>query len=200
MGVSLKSVLEYYQQLRVLMHAWAWAGNYFVKYNHDQILMMDLTTSLSYADRCLKDVLEFGGGSLRWLERNDVLTRGKMSTYVRRGFPASVALVEALRETHIEWRSPVVSVGFETPVAKRKRGSSSDDLPPPPAPSKRSRAVKSDTFKTVSMIKGGARLCKPWNDGRGCSSSSCQALHQCDVKLPSGLPCLSKKHTRLEHE
>lgn len=74
-GISLKSVLEYYQQLRVLMHAWAWAGNYFVKYNQDQILMMDLTTSLSYADRCLKDVLEFGGGSLRWLERNDVLTR-----------------------------------------------------------------------------------------------------------------------------
>ena len=114
-GISLKSVLEYYQQLRVLMHAWAWAGNYFVKYNQDQILMMDLTTSLSYADRCLKDVLEFGGGSLRWLERNDVLTRGKMSTYVRRGFPASVALVEALRETHIEWRSPVVSAGFDTP-------------------------------------------------------------------------------------
>ena len=87
-GVSLKSVLEYYQQLRVLMHAWAWAGNYFVKYNQDQILMMDLTTSLSYADRCLKDALEFGGGSLRWLERNDVLTRGKMVHLCETGVPS----------------------------------------------------------------------------------------------------------------
>ena len=109
-------------------------------------------------------------------------------------------LVEALRETHIEWRSPVISAGFDTPEVKRKKRSSSEDLPPPAARVKRSRAVKSDTFKTVSMIKGGARLCKPWNDGRGCTSANCQSLHQCDVKLASGLPCLSKKHTRLEHE
>ena len=106
-GLHLRSVLEYYQQLRVLMHAWAWSGNYYVSYNSDNILMMDLSSALSYADRCLKDVLEFGGGSLKWLERNDVLTRGKVATYIRRGWPASVALVEALRETHIEWRSPV---------------------------------------------------------------------------------------------
>lgn len=64
----------------------------------------------------------------------------------------------------------------------------------------RPRAVKSDTFKTVSMVKGGARLCKPWNDGRGCATKGCTSLHQCDVKLESGQPCLSRKHTRLEHE
>ena len=76
--------------------------------------MMDLTLALSDADRCLKDVLEFGGGLRKWLERNDVLTRGKWRHVPEEDGqrPASVALVEALRETHIEWRSPVAPVGF----------------------------------------------------------------------------------------
>lgn len=64
----------------------------------------------------------------------------------------------------------------------------------------RKKQVKADRFRTVSQIKGGARLCKPWNDGRGCSNGKCDAIHACDVKLESGQACMSKKHTRLQHE
>ena len=39
--------------------------------------------------------MDYGKGSLVWLQRNDVLTRGKMATLVRRGILAGVALGEA---------------------------------------------------------------------------------------------------------
>lgn len=199
--LSMKSVTDYYAALRILCHCWAWSGNYMVNYQGEMVLMCDLTSALAYADRCLKDTMEFGGGSMKWLERNDILTRGKMATLVRRGYPAQIALHEALRECHIEWRSPALQPLLETPEASRRRPRSPEPSGEiPAAPAKRARAFKSDSHKTVSMIKGGARLCKPWNDGRGCKDPQCSHLHQCDVKLPSGAPCLSKRHTRLEHE
>ena len=68
------------------------------------------------------------------------------------------------------------------------------------APTKRPRTLKADRWATVSMIKGGKRLCKPYNDGRGCSNSQCDQMHACDVKLPNGKPCLSRAHTRVQHE
>ena len=106
---------------------------------------------------------------MKWLERNDILTRGKMATLVRRGYPAQIALHEALRECHIEWRSPALQPMLETPEASRRRPRSPEPSGEiPAAPTKWARALKADSHKTVSMIKGGARLCKPWNDGRGC--------------------------------
>ena len=66
----------------------------------------------------------------------------------------------------------------------------------PPAPKR--RQVKQDSHQTISMLKGGVRLCKPWNDGRGCSNMKCPQVHKCDVKLPSGKPCQGP-HTRLAH-
>ena len=200
-SANFRSVADYYAALRILAHCWAWSGNYFVQYNGENILMCDLSSALSYADRAFRDCMEYGHGSLKWLERNDTLTRGRMAMYVRRGWPASVSLIEALRECHLEWRSPAVLPQPSSPEPKPR--STRPDPPSEPVggpPVKRARALKSDAHKTVSMIKGGSKLCKPYNDGRGCRDSSCTSLHQCDVKLPSGAPCLSKKHTRLEHE
>lgn len=193
-SVSLRNVTDYYFALRLLCHAWAWAGNYLVSYQGEDVLMMDLSNALHYADTSLRDCMEYGSGSLTWYQRNDQLTRAKMATYVRRGYPAQTALVEALRQSHLEWRSPAIQPLVEPVESKALK------RPTEPEPiERRVRGVKSDNFKTVSQIKGGARLCKPYNDGRGCRDKSCQALHACDVRMESGQACLSKKHTRLEH-
>ena len=194
-SVSLRSVTDYYFAMRVLAHAWAWAGNYLVQVDKQSVLFMDLSCALHYSDRALKDTMEFGGGSLLWLQRNDSLTRGKMATYIRRGQPGQWALDSALRDTHLEWRSPAVQPLAEVPESKQSKRPTE-----PPAPTTdRKRQVKGDSFRTVSQIKGGQRICKPWNDGRGCTDPKCQALHCCDVRMDEGGPCLSKKHTRLEH-
>ena len=135
---------------------------------------------------------------MAWLQRNDLLTRGKMATYIGRGIPAGIALKRSLQETHLEWRSPAApsppaAQPSATP-AKRPMDAEAEGGAP------RKRALKADHFATISMVKGGKKLCKAYNDGRGCSKASCQDMHVCDVKLPNGKPCLSKNHTRLQHE
>ena len=80
----------------------------------------------------------------------------------------------------------------------------------PPSPNKRKapaeaheeqprRRIKSDGFRTISMVKGGRKLCKAYNDERGCKATNCPSLHLCDVKLSSGKACLSKTHKRNQH-
>ena len=136
--------------------------------------------------------MEFGGGSLLWLNRNDLLTRGKMASGIRRGWTAGKALKDALQQTHLEWRAPSMQLTPDTNKLKRPA-----EPTVPPAEPKRPRQVKADKFQTISMVKGGRRLCKKYNDGRGCSG--CDDIHGCDVKLASGKPCLSTKHNRLAH-
>ena len=46
------------------------------------------------------------------------------------------------------------------------------------------------------MIKGGRRLCKSWNDARGCSNKQCSDVHGCDIRMPDGSACLSRGHNR----
>ena len=196
---SPKNTIEYYLRLRTLCYAWAFCGNFKQKcLDGTDRLVMPLEVALNYADFALRHTSSYGSGALHWLQRNDTLTRGNMCAKVRRGLTAAVALEEALREAHLEWRSPGVrlsepSVFPETPERPSKR--KFQDLsftPPPPAPPK-GRAL------TVSMAKGGRKLCKPWNDGRGCTNKNCDDLHACDIRLPDGSACMSRSHSRLNH-
>ena len=43
--------------------------------------------------------MEFAQGSLIWLERNDINTRSKMASLIRRSYTGASALEEALRQT-----------------------------------------------------------------------------------------------------
>ena len=161
--------------------------------------MIDLTTAMAYPDVALHDAMMYGKGSVLWISRNDTATRGRMATLIRQGWAAGEALNEALRLTHLEWRSPALHGVVEEPEpqAKKRAALPHEELEVVP---KRQRQLKSDTFTTVSMAKGGRKICKAWNDGRGCAAGhKCENLHCCDVKTPSGKACLSTKHSRLQH-
>eukprot|EP00435_Cladocopium_sp_Y103_P012119 s317_g3.t1 len=168
--VTISSAIEYYLQLRTLVNAWAWAGQFESK-DHDgqRKIFIGLGDCLNYADFALRATVEHGQGSLQWMSRNDALTRSKMASLIRRGYVGSSALREALLQTHLEWRSPA----YQQTGSAVKSGRSAPPPEPdqPPAP-KRPRQVKADAVQTVSMVKGGKRLCKAWNDNRGCRGSS----------------------------
>ena len=193
---EVTSTVHYYFGLRVLAYGWAWAGNFKFK-DHDakERLFISLSAAQAYADNCLWATVEYGQGQLAWLTRNDTLTRGKMASLIRRGWSGGEALREALHLTHLEWRAPSTFIAKEPEARKRPP----EPALPPPEP-KRIRDVKSDKHRTVSMIKGGKKLCKKFNDSRGCSTHSCPDLHVCDVKLPDGRPCMSRNHNRLGHD
>ena len=194
---EINSTVSYYWGLRVLAYGWAWAGN-FKQRDPDGVdrFFLSLGESQHYADECLRATMEHGGGSLLWMSKNGTLTRGKMASFIRRGWSGGQSLKQALHETHLEWRAPA-SFQLRELDSPAKRKPPEPEAPPPPV--KRAREVKSDGFKTVSMIRGGKKLCKKYNDGRGCGNRSCSDLHVCDVKLDSGKPCLSKDHNRLGH-
>ena len=194
---TIRTVVDYYWSLRTLAYAWAWAGLHRQR-GHDgkEIVFISLTAANNYADHALYSAMEFGQGSRLWLERNDLLTRTKMASYIRQGYNAWEALQEALRETHLEWRASAIQAVPNEPAHPPKRAAPGGSEAGPPAPKR--RQVKQDSHQTISMLKGGVRLCKPWNDGRGCSNMKCPQVHKCDVKLPSGKPCQGP-HTRLAH-
>ena len=194
---TIRNVADYYWSLRTLAYAWAWAGLHQQR-GHDgkETVFISLTAALNYADHALHSAMEFGQGSRLWLERNDLLTRTKMASYIRQGYNAWEALQEALRETHLEWRASAIQAVPNEPAVPPKRAAPGASEVVPPAPKR--RQIKTDAHQTISMLKGGIKLCKPWNDGRGCTNQKCPQVHKCDVKLPSGKPCQGP-HPRLDH-
>ena len=121
-GRVVRTVVEHYWALRTLAYAWGWAGLFKQQdFDKQERTFMPLDQALDYADHALQSTMEHGHGSLIWMEKCDTLTRSKMASLVRRGYTGGSALVEALRQTHLEWRSPALQPAMPeaTPV-KRK--------------------------------------------------------------------------------
>ena len=157
---AVPSVVDYYFALRTLAMAWAWSGNFITKSKDNKdVLMIDLSTAMSYPDLALHDAMLYGQGSLTWIARNDTATRGRMATLVRQGWAAGEALNEALRLTHLEWRSPSLHGVVPEPEPQMKKRAA----PPPEqldVQPKRQRQLKADSFTTVSMARADVRSVK----------------------------------------
>ena len=195
--MDISSAIHYYFGLRTLMYAWSWAGSYVTKdIDNKERTMAPLAVTQGYADESLRCCVEFGQSSLLWYQRNDVLTRGKIASLVRRGHTIGSAIPEAWRQTHLEWRSPAMPPTLQP--LKSTRPAPKEDATEVVPPVKRARQLKTDAFSTISMLKGGKKICKPYNDGRTCKGG-CGLAHVCDVKLSTGKPCASSTHNRLNH-
>ena len=195
--MDISSSIQYYFGLRTLMYAWSWAGSYVAKdIDGKDKTMAPLTITQGYADDSLRCCVEYGQSSLIWYQRNDTLTRGKVASLVRRGHTIGSAIPEALRQTHLEWRSPAMAPTLATPTPPKSPAKR--EVEDVEHPVKRSRLMKTDAFQTISMLKGGKKICKPHNDGRGCKGN-CGMAHVCDVKLSTGKPCASSSRHRLNH-
>lgn len=179
------------------MYAWSWAGSYVTRdIDSKEKTMAPLAITQGYADESLRCCVEFGQSSLLWYQRNDTLTRGKIASLVRRGHTIGSAIPEAWRQTHLEWRSPAMQPMLQ--AVKTPKAPAAVDVDEMGPPAKRARQLKTDAFPTISMLKGGKKICKPHNDGRGCKGG-CGLAHVCDVKLSTGKPCASSSHNRLNH-
>ena len=85
-SVSIGNIVEYYWALRILANAWSWGGLFETR-DHDgsQKTFLTLTDAQNYADFSMRNAVEYGQGSLVWYQRNDLLTRSKMDSLIRRG-------------------------------------------------------------------------------------------------------------------
>ena len=73
-------------------------------------------------------------------------------------------------------------------IARRKNAEYSRSTTSPASTAKGAR------LQTITMLKGGLKVCEAFNDARGCRDRKCQFAHVCDVK-----GCGSKDHNRLNH-
>ena len=202
---NVTSIIDAYWRLRVLTMAWALCGtdevDSVIKPN-TKVKVLTLSHALAYADFVLYSTTEFGSGQLQWLIEKDNLCRGRMVGYMRRGMPAGEALQSALDESKLEWRErsnkrgpPSELPDPGTPTRKAKGSGKS------PGGAQRSAPVYSSgkALRTISTLPKGMKVCKPWNDGRGCTNTSCPDTHCCDIILEkTGKPCRSTGHNRLQ--
>ena len=135
---AIQDVVAYFFGLRVLMNAFAFCGNFVFKdVDGVERRFISLSQAQDYADHCLRDAMSYGQGSVQWLQHNDLLTRGKMASKIRRGYSAGRALTEALSECHLEWRSPSVGQPLDATTPPKKRPLPADVPSPPPGANRR---------------------------------------------------------------
>ena len=195
-----RSIIEYYWGLRVLMYAWARAGNYMVESKEKpgtKVLMIDLTAALNYADRALRVTTMAGlpfTEQLPWMERKDGLTGGVMAAHMRQQTPAGEALKLALSETSSDWATvkghEVVGVhesfvAHEAPdhrpitgpgQSNRGGGGKADKGKGGKGKGKEGKGkaggngVKSKIGNLASKNKSGSKICGSFNSKKGCKS------------------------------
>ena len=107
----IQSVLDGYWALRVQAYAMAKAGNFQVDsklYPGTKVLFFPLEVGLDYADRALRYVYKNNippKEALRWMARNDKLTRTCASRLVFKGWPGGEAFTTAIDKTQGSWNS-----------------------------------------------------------------------------------------------
>ena len=149
----ITTAIEYYLALRTLCNAWAWAGNFEASdFDGTKLVFISLDQAQGYADFCLRMVVEVGQGSLQWLLKNDMLTRSRMASLIRRSYTGGSALKEALHQTHLERRSPALQSSGSLPKAK---GQQPPPEPPNPPPAKRPRSNQAGYSANCEYAEGG---------------------------------------------
>ena len=206
--------------MRILANVWGKVGCHEVVSKLSppkQVLFFDYNHGLLYADRALRQAMQFGGGyphNLQWLESRDLKTRTKMMELQRLGFPAGEALAEAMKDCREDWQSsgrlaPAFQAS-EVPASMGSEGPKTSDRSHSSRARSRSaqcrgngsqpgRGAVSSGYCTTAP--GGKKFCRAFQQGK-CSKdpNKCpdKCLHRCNVKMDNGKACMAK-HPSSDH-
>ncbi len=205
--VVISSVIDAYFALRVNSNAWAYAGNFMTESaveSGKKVRFFSFQEALDYADFAMRMTMQYGAGSRTWMIERDHLTRGKVATLMRRGFPGTEALKQALMETYLDWRTPNSRVSSPPKSSQpsessgQRRGTRRGRSRSPKVPNRELPEEERAKIQTVSTLPGGIKLCKAFNDKRGCNNKRCEDAHRCDIRMPNGKGC-GGQHPRARH-
>ena len=206
-ALPARSAGQYYLQLRILANSWALAGNFQTNSRKGlgSIPFLTYTQAMNYCDFGLRCCVERGSGSMSWFSERDQATRQRMVSYMRRGYPGGEALEAALNDSRLDWEPPTLSIAGRTkeekPVAESRAltRQNSADSNKQAKKQKTGSAPQERSSSTVTTLPGGLKICKPYNDSRGCTprERDCPIYgkHVCDRLLASGKVC-GKSHSR----
>jgi len=209
---KIESIVEHYLALKVLMHCWAFVGNFDDPAEHGK-LFIHYDEAFGYAEDALRWTLESGLPDhlkLKFMKNNDIATRTRMMELMRQGESAGTALAHALEHTKAEWR-PVrqdlrALAGRDRsrsrPGGKSKgkgrdrggKGGKNTDI------DANARPNLGQGSRTVTTGSGNKELCWRYNVGRCNNEKQCpdRSWHLCDFRMPNGKACQAK-HMRESH-
>ena len=159
---------------------------------------------------------------LVWLAKRDVLTREQMVEYMRRQWPASEALRQALADTAVSWQHALTDLPAggradreDEPTSNVRQRSDQASYDRDASPSTNPRPTKKrkgggkgkDKGKggkgnkggggrssIVTTLRGGVQICGAYNLGKCDNEKKCphQAKHICNKALRGGQACAGK--------
>ena len=219
------NIFTYVLGLKAVMYTMAMAGSFRVQRNQDNIMFAPLEPLLNHLAAVEAYILKHSTGReprseysiLKQVQTIDEGVRAEWARILRGNEPAGVTLGEAMKSTlHFSAGMFVMA-----PPEIQKRGlqpTNSNSYPQSPNRNNNSKGGgKTDynnskgggkdnlvdkfdvRFKTCRFTEGGKRLCKPYNDPRGCRNSNCPDDHKCDYLTPKGVACAGS-HPRVEHK
>ena len=193
----------YFSCFRVLGAGWAVAGCFdvqfegksvkFCHWQHVCTYIKDLEDKAWHAiDKYPEDIV------LQYILETEEKIRATAIEKCRNdGMPWGYALLHAWKEEADVWSDArdLLSVTRASQLAPRVLEATKLATNDPPA----AKAKPA----TGATLPSGVKLCKRWNDARGCSSGGkCERgdAHACDVLLLTGAVCASPSHRRFEHD
>ena len=181
-----------------------------------KVVMAPLSINLFYADECLRYASLWKISAERALEAlrdRDTATRSTMAMLTRQGLPQGEAMEKAISEHRTDWKSDPNGGQIREEqhsgeresrerfdeVPSKKQRTEGRDFTPTPAP----RGAGGLSGAMTGSSFQGKKICKKWNDNRGCPSgeSKCpeKAKHCCDALKPDGKVCGATRHYRAGH-
>ena len=219
------NVVQYIMCLKVLCYVWAKVGASKVNSKTAPgatVRQFPFELAVRYPGWVLRKSGEAPvGQALAWTMKTEQLTRSRRVAQQLRGHPAGEALESALADTRVDWDMILIASGgfqsttstatleeqlFQSPEPKRPRTEVADK-----GQARVGEAAKAgkgdggglqpkDGGRTVTTLRGNKKVCKPYNDARGCSHAkpgkeSKEGWHLGDRILASGKSC-GEPHVR----
>ena len=196
---SIVNVFEYYWALRILMHTWAYVGNFKVKStvnSEKEVIYAPLGDLLGYADECLRRCMVYApqNNQLEWPSDRDKATRGKAALLARKGAPMGEAITEATKELKVEWS---LRGGLTLDAQPDEHRRSRSRTPPRRRDDEPSSRTKKPTF--ISTLPGGIAVCADYGYGKCAKKEKdCpkKRKHICGLVNPATGKACGQVHTR----
>jgi hypothetical protein len=214
-GSYIRSPFQYVMALQVLMFTMTVAGSYKVSRGSEELfqaplglLLGHLASAQSFVTRCSSGRQPFSDADILVAVRKlDGAILQKWAERFRARVIPDITLGEVIRSLEAFsdglWLNDPVRSQQRPPTGKvgGKGGQGQHDNvhldKRQPVAEKYSASVK-----TAKSDKAGAKICKPWNDSRGCDKPNGHdggTRHVCDVLLPNGQAC-AQQHMRVHHK
>ena len=222
--VPVSSVFTYIMALKAVLFTMSMAGTFVVKKGESEVFFLPLQQVLDHLASAEGYALKHATGRDRRSDNNilkqlttiDESIRCEWARILRSNVPDGVTMGEAISDSKnyagAMWLMPPTESMPQqhnwaessprptkqpdknrSPGGKGKGGGKGKDGKSP-GPEKYQLKIK-----TARAGKDGKRICKPFNDSRGCATPQCPEAHVCDVLTPLGDACNSSGHSRTGH-